>query len=422
MAFSGARPLLLSDGDRRDQVYAEIVTADFFSIANVTLQRGQPFDREVDRAADPRFVAVLNHRFWESRFGSDPEVLGKPVVLNGRMFRVIGVAGAGFTGLDPEASADLWIPLTTWAHLVNEPGRLTGTEHWITTVARLKPGVSLEQARSAMAIAGQALPSMPGQQTRVRSVQESVSGSQFDALAIGGGAFAAGFLVLALACMNVTSLLLARAAARQREMALRLALGGSRHRLLRMWLVDSLLISLAAGVIGLVLASWMLDLVVAFKPPVLIGHSGAPTLPFDLHLDVRVFAFALGLSALTAVAVGVVSGWQASYPRPARHLKADRRFSPGFNVRSMVVALQMALSLVLLIPCALFVRSWMNSSSMVSGVFDGQRSTAASLDQSGRRARAETAGIRGAVDRARRGIAGRGNRHSNGPGAALVRE
>jgi len=367
MAFGGARPLLLSDGDRRDQVYAEVVTADFFSIANVTLQRGRPFERDVDRAADPTFVAVLSHRFWKNRFASDPDITGKTLVLNGRPFVVSGVAGDGFTGLDTEVSSDLWIPLTAWAHLMSEPGRLTGEEHWITTVARLKPGVSLEQARAAMAIAGQSLPSTPEQTTRVRSVRESISGSQLEALAIGGAAFAAGFLVLALACMNVTSLLLARAAARQREMAVRLALGSSRHRLLRLWVVDSLLISLAAGVAGLVLASWMLDLVVAFKPPVLIGQSGAPTLPLEFHLDFRVFAFALGLSILTAVVVGIVSGLQASNPRPMRQLKGDRRFSPGFNVRSMVIASQMALSLILLIPCGLFVRSWMNSSSMEPG-------------------------------------------------------
>jgi len=367
MAFSGARPLLFADGDRREQVYAEVITADFFSIADIRLQLGRPFDSTVDRSSDPPFVALLSDRFWTRHLHADPDIVGKTVVLNDRPFAVAGVAAPDFTGFDPEVASDLWIPLTAWAHLVGEPGRLTGEEHWLRTIARLKDDISLEQARTAVAIAAQALSPPTGQQTRVRWAGESSPGSTTDALAIGGGAFAVGLLVLALGCMNVTSLLMARAAARQKEMAVRMALGGNRWRLVRAWLIESFVISALAGAAGLVLAAWLIDLVVAFKPPAGIGQAQAPALALTFDLDLRVFGFALGLSTLPALFMGLVTGLQASSPRALRHVKADRRFAPGLNVRSFVIASQMATSLVLLIPCGLFVRSWMNASVIDPG-------------------------------------------------------
>ena len=367
MAFSGARPLLFSAGDRREQVYAEIITADFFKIADIRLRLGRPFDSTVDRASDPPFVAMLSERFWSRHLNSDPEIVGKTVVLNDRAFTVAGVAAPEFSGFEPEVAADLWVPLTVWSHLIGEPERLEGEAHWLRTVARLKDGVSLEQAQTAMAIAGRALGPPAGQETRVRWASDSYVGSSVDALAIGGSAFAVGLLVLALACMNVTSLLMARAAARQKEMAVRMALGGNRWRLIRGWLIDSFLISALAGAAGLVVAAWMIDLVVAFKPPVEIGQAQAPTLALTFDLDLRVFVFALGLSTLPALFMGLLSGLQASSPRALRHMKLDRRFAPGFNVRSFIIASQMALSLVLLIPCGLFVRSWLNSSVIDPG-------------------------------------------------------
>jgi predicted permease len=367
MAFSGARPLLFAEGDHREQVYAEIITADFFKIADIRLQLGRPFDSTVDRPSDQPFVALLSDRFWSRHLHADPDIVGKTVVLNDRAFTIAGVAAPHFTGFDPEIASDLWIPLTAWSHLVGEPGRLAGDEHWLRTIARLKDDVSLEQAQTAVAIAAQALNPPTGQETRVRWASKSPSGSNTDALAIGGAAFAVGLLVLALGCMNVTSLLMARAAARQKEMAVRMALGGSRWRLVRAWLIESFLISALGGATGLVLAAWLIDLVVAFKPPVEIGQAQAPTLALTFDLDLRVFGFALGLSTLPALFIGLLSGLQASSPRALRQIKADRRFAPGFNVRSVIIASQIAVSLVLLIPCGLFVRSWMHASVIDPG-------------------------------------------------------
>jgi predicted permease len=359
MAVGGARPLVHAEGDRRDQVYAELVAGDFFSMADVSVRLGRPLDPGIDRTADPQFVAVLSHAFWKRRFASDPAIVGKAIVLNGRPFAISGVSEPGFTGLDREVSVDLWIPMTTWAHLVNEPARLASDEHWLTTVGRLGDDVTIAQAQAAMTIAGRALPPSPDRQTKIRSVREPSTGSIVDTLAIGGAALAVGLLVLALACTNVANLLMARAAARQREMSVRMALGSGRARLVRLWMTESLLLSVAAGIMGLVVASVILDLVVAFKPPVLIGHSSTPTLPLTFQLDGRVLLFTICLSVVTAVAVGLVSGIPGSSSRP--------RFTPGFNMRSAVIALQMALSVLLLVPSGLFVRSWLGATAMDPG-------------------------------------------------------
>src|SRR5262245_40924680 len=133
MAFAGTRPLLLIDGDRRDQIYGELVTASYFAMADIKVRLGRPFDPSMDRSANPEFEAVLSHAFWQRRFAADPAIVGKTVVLNGRPFTAIGVAAEGFTGFDSGISTDVWIPMTTWAHLTGEPQRLTSDEHWITT-------------------------------------------------------------------------------------------------------------------------------------------------------------------------------------------------------------------------------------------------------------------------------------------------
>ena len=190
-------------------------------------------------------------------------------------------------------------------------------------------------------------------------------------MAIGAGASAIGLLVLVLACTNVANLQMARAAARQREMSTRMALGSSRLRLLRLWLIESLVVSLSAGALSLLLARWIVDLVAAFKPPTGIGQSETPALPIAFTLDIPVLVFALGVSVVAAVVVGLLAGLQGSSPQARfaanAERTADRRFAPGFNVRSGVIALQMCLSLILLIPCGLFVRSWLNTSEMSPG-------------------------------------------------------
>jgi predicted permease len=360
MAITAPRPLVLTEGERRDQVYAEPVTSHFFAIAAIRLRIGTAFPAPVDGPAGAP-VIVLSHSFWTRRFDADPSAVGGSVMLNGRPFTVIGVAEKGFHGLSPEVPADMWIPMTTWATLAGEPDRLTSDEHWVTTIAELAPGVSLEQAQAAMKIAGQALVPPDGQETAVRAAGDRLASIVPDVIIIVGGAFGIGIIVLALACTNVANLLMARGAARQHEMAVRLALGCGRARLLWLWIAESLVLSVSAAGLGLLLASWLLSAFGAIKLPAEVGEAEAPALPLDFHLDLRVFAFAFGLTALIALVVGLVCGLQSSRAVTMTRMNASRgatrRFAPGFNLRSAVIALQMALSTILLIPCGLFVRS-----------------------------------------------------------------
>jgi predicted permease len=364
MAFTAPRPLVLTDGSRRDHVYAEPVTAHFFDIAAIRLRMGAPFPGEADRPAGVP-VVVLSHSFWTRRFNADPSIVGASLRLNGEHFTVIGVAEEGFRGLSPEVPSDMWIPMPTWATLAGEPGRLTGDEHWVTTIAELAPGVSLEQAQAAMKIAGQALNPPAGQETAVRPAADGLGVMVTDVIILAGGAFGIGLIVLALACTNVTNLLMARAAARQHEMAVRLALGSGRARLVGLWIAESLVLSVSAAALGLLLSSWLLKAIGVFQLPTEIGEAQAPSLPLEFHLDLRVFVFALGLTAVVAVVVGLVCGLQSSRALTISRINAsrgsNRRFAPGFNLRSAVIALQMALSTMLLIPCGLFVRSALNA-------------------------------------------------------------
>lgn len=376
MAFTGARPLMLADGERREQIYAAPVTASFFSLTEISVPLGRPFDREVDESIAPHFEVVLSHAFWKRRFASNPAVVGKTLIVNDRPFTVSGVGGQGFAGLDPEASVDLWIPITTWAHVMSETGRLTGTEHWLTTVARLRDDGSFDGTQAALA-GDRAVVRSTDEQARLRPVKElRTVGSMGDAAIAGVGALMVGLLVLAIACTNVTNLLMARGAARQVEMSVRLALGASRSRLIRLWLTESVLLCVMAGVLSLVFAWWLLDLLVAFKPPIPVGSDQGPTLPLDFHLDIRIFAFTFGLSILTALSVGLVCALQGTRPRLMGAMKSDRmtdrRFAPGFNAPSAVIVLQVVLSVLLLIPCGLFVRSWWQGASIDPGFAPGQ--------------------------------------------------
>ena len=373
MAFTGARPMFLGEAGRGEAVYVQPVTPGFFSIADVALQAGRPLDAAAETAGEAAQAVILSHRGWSRRFNSDPAIVGDAITLNGRSFVVAGIAAAGFSGFDAEVAVDVWMPVTSWAQAAGEPGRLTSDEHWLTTVATLRDGVSVDGVQMALAASFAASPGTSQEQVRVRPIGERFTGVNTDVVAISGAAFLAGALVLVLAWTNAASLVIARAAARQREMSVRAALGGSRRQLLRLWLIESALISALACAGAILFAWWIVGAAVAFELPAAIGHDASGTLAIDFRLDARVVTFVLGLSTLSAAVVSLLAGVRLTTARAMRLGDGwtERRFLPGLNVRSAVLGLQLVLSLVLLIPAGLLVRSWLSGATVDPGFSPG---------------------------------------------------
>ena len=424
-AFSSDRPLLYTNGESREQVYAEVVTATFFSAMDVHVPLGRPFQAADDGLADEP-VVLLSHDFWRRRFDANPEIVGQTIVLNDRPFTVVGVAGAGFTGVAPGISVDVWMPIARWAHLIGEPERLTGEEQWVTVIGRLAPGVTIAQAEAALRLTDRQLDRNPGDETYVRDANLALRDQAMaETLSVTGVAFAVGALVLALACANVANLLLARAAERRREMAVRLALGISRTRLLRLWMWDGVLLCLAAGAAGLLVARWSLDLVAALEVPIFIGQAAMPTLALNFTPDLPVFAFTLALSLATGLSVGFLSAvhvWRPDLEIDAEHRSADGR--PAGVGWCRARHLHRAADGVVAVAADSVrpVRAQLGECpGDRSRLRRFRRAAAPDLQRSAGRPRGEAAGLRADPGRTRQGAARCRGGDGDGSGAALVR-
>jgi putative ABC transport system permease protein len=300
---------------------------------------------------------VIGYELWEKRFNAGPGVVGSTVILNGAPFTVVGVAPAGFVGTDIEEPAEVWVPAMMQAVVMPRLYPVLGDRKspQFRLIGRVRKGISSTRAGAALALAAQQLNA--GHPDRRWPLRLSVSPltSWVAPVRIGGilpvvalAAIITG-LVLLITCANLANLLLARAAARRREIAIRQAMGAGRLRLVRQLLTESVLLSLLGGGLGLLTALWTAD---AFHT-----RFRGPTAPLDLSLDWRTLAFALAL--LTAAAFGLMPAWHASRPElvPAlKHDAAGMRFRRSRLQGSLVVA-QVALSLVLLLTVGLFLRA-----------------------------------------------------------------
>ncbi len=362
-----------------EMLHGALVSANFFSILGVQPALGRTFLPEEDQAATAAPVVVLSHALWEQRLGSDPGIVGTTLTLNGRNFTVIGVAPAGFTGVLAGFTPELWTPVAM--HGAVNPG-LNPTErhmHWIIGIGRMKPGIARAQANAELAILGQQLAAdYPDADRNLvpAGLPVELVPSPFRGVAGGVSAvlMAVVGLVLLIACANVANLLLAKAASRRREVAIRVALGANRRRLIQQMLTESVLIAGIAGTLGLLLSLWAAPLLLSLKPA---------SLPLALNIspDIRVLAFATITSIVTGLVFGLAPALQQSKVNQVDSLKegSAQGGSARARLRNGLVIAQVTACVVLLVGASLCVRSLLNARSIDPG-FDTQNAVAASLN------------------------------------------
>jgi len=343
-ALGGGVSTWSGDGEP-EQLNATSVTFPMFRTLGVAPALGRDFTEQDDQPNGPR-VVILTHGLWQRRFGSDPGIIGRALTLDGQPNTVIGMLPKGFRS-PVIPTTEIFVPLQQAPE-----GRGNA---FLRVIARMKPGVTLEQADAAMkVIAARLEQHYPDTNEKtsatVTPLSEFFAGPARPALLV---LLAAVGLVLLIACANVANLLMARATARQREIAIRVALGAGRGRLLRQLLTESLLVSLAGGALGLLLASWGLSFLVAGLPAE--GQSF-----FDVRMDRVVLAFTFAVAALTPLLFGALPALQAARPKLHDSLKEGGRNTGGSSsrLRSALVATEVALSLVLLVGAGLLMRSF----------------------------------------------------------------
>lgn len=359
MAAIDWRSLSLAEDGEPEQAEAQGVTANFFSLLGVAPVLGRVFTPEEDQPGRDA-VAVLSHGLWQRRFGGDPAVVGREILLDGQKRTVIGVMPPWGRFLSQDT--DLWLPMAfTPQQLANRGG------HYLTVVARMKRGVTLEQARADIAsITARIRQDHPREASNLGSVvislREQLTGNVRPALIV--LLVAVGFVLL-IACANIANLLLARGAARRREIAVRTALGAGRGRIVRQLLTESVLLAAAGGVLGLLVAWLSFSFLRQIVPENMTAHAG-------VRIDAGVFGFTVLLSLLTGIIFGLAPALQAAKVDLNEALKqGGGRAGSGAGsqrLRSVLVVAEIALALVLLVGAGLLIQTFLKLRALDIGV------------------------------------------------------
>ena len=374
-------PCSLSHDGINERLWGYEVTGNYFDSLGVTAALGRLISPDDDRDPGASPVAVVSYKCWQQRFGSSPGIIGRDVIVNGRGYTIIGVAPQGFYGTEIISAPDMWFPVAMQAQL--EIGRSWLDERAVENLfvqGRLKPGVSSAQAQASLnEIALQLEREYPdvNEDKRVVLSPPGLIGNAFRGPVLGftGLLMVVVGLVLLLACTNLANLLLARAADRRREIAVRLSLGASRARLVRQLLTESLLLSCSGGVLGLLLASRLVELATAFKLPIDVPVA------INLQLDYRVFIFTCLISLATGALFGLLPAWQATKGDLVPALKDEFAFG-GYRrswLKNSLIVFQIALSLVLLIGGGLMMRALQQAQTIELG-FSPERAAEVSFD------------------------------------------
>ena len=356
--------LNLGGGDRPEQVKGVHVSAGYFRVFGISPSFGRTFTQEEDLPNGPK-AAVLTYKSWKNRFGGDPGLIGKALMLSGESYTVVGVLPAGF---EPDPPADVFIPLQADPNSVNQG-------HYLLCAGRLKPGVTLQAAKAQMKVLGEqfraANPDVMDKNESVTVVplQEALVGDVRPALLILVGAV--GFVLL-IACANVANLLLARATSRHREIAIRSAIGASRARLVRQFLTESILLAVASAAVGFVLGAWGVRVLLALSPgniPLISDESHSAA--FVSALDWRVLLFTFGVALLTGIVFGLFPALHVSRLDVNSSLKeTGGRSGTGLRhnrARGALVVSEMALALILLVGAALMIRTFVRLRNIQPG-------------------------------------------------------
>ena len=339
-----------------ERVWGQPATANYFDVA----QTGMTVGRGFLASEENQPVIVLTNRLWHRHFDGDPAILGKSIALSGHRFTVVGVTPPGFHGLDQILDPEFWVPLGNVEQLApSTPSRTARDFHWLAVVGRLKRGVTRSEASAELAALATRFATAYPDTDKGSGFLIDQAGSlplrdKSTVLLFLGALSVVVLLVLAIACANVANLLLAHGAGRQREMAVRLALGATRRQLMRQMLLESLLLGLGGGLVGTVLSWWATSGLSAFKIP-------APVpLDVSVNVDWRVLLYTFILSVGTGLVLGLVPAWITSRPLLIGSLKGeDAMARPGrrLTLRNVLVVAQIAMSLVLLCATGLFLRS-----------------------------------------------------------------
>jgi predicted permease len=382
--------LHIGAGGQTEKVAGELVSGGYFSGLGVNARLGRMIGPQDETAAGADRVAVITHAYWKSRFAGDPAMVGKTILVSNEPMTVIGVAQEGFDGVNLGRAAQVFVPITM-AGLITPLGDKKDVgkvlqnrrQRWLNVFGRLREGVTPEQAQASLQPFYASVLQMEVQEAAFARASAAdkerfVKGS----VAVQPAGFGKSSLrrqlttplwilmaivgmVLLIACANVANLLFARATTRQREVVVRLALGATRLRIVQQFLVESLLLAIAGGAVGLMLATWGSNLLLDFF------RTPNSTLTVSASPDIRILGFTLAVSIATGLLFGLIPAWRSTQPQLAPTLKNEAGSVVGgaqAGVRKALVVSQVALSLLLLIAAGLFVRSLHNLMTVNPGI------------------------------------------------------